>query len=505
MAKTLGPAVLIALIIACFPLQSHDLFWHLKTGEVILGSGIPRTDPFSEHTSGEWINHAWGFDVAAHAVDRAFGMNGLLVLRLILAGGLACLLCLAMLRRGLGGGASLSVTALALALARHRLDLRPDALAHMLFAVLLLQFDARKTRWVPLLLLAWANLHASFVLGVGTAAFLFGCAWWRERKGEYVGLGVLSLAVPLINPFGWKAYAAPLALQVQVKTMGLVNPEWQAPTLRSFLPFFLAMAAFALLLLLQRRVLRAEHLLLLPLGLLAFTSLRFMGFLAVAIPFFLPVVRFKVLAGTAAFLALAAFGFSLAYFAPAGWGVDGTRLPVRETLFIQQAPLDGPMFNSPGFGGYLIYALHPRQKVFWDGRNELYVPLLQEVRTALPDAARWGVFLKKYGVEWALVKYQGEEQVRSGERMLLRPWSVNHFPPAEWKLVFWDDAGMIFVRRDRWRGAELIANPESLRWLASEMETGRLDRETASRELREKRRASPACRRAEWILTSLSL
>jgi hypothetical protein len=505
MGKTLGPAVLIALIIACFPLQSHDLFWHLKTGEVILDGGIPRTDPFSEHTSGEWINHAWGFDVAAHAMDRAFGMNGLLVLRLILAAGLAGLLCHAMLRRGFGGGAALAVTALALALARHRLDLRPDALALVLFAVLLLLFETRKSRWVPLLLLAWVNLHASFILGVGTAAFLFGCAWWRERKGEYAALGLLSLAAPLVNPFGWKAYPAPLALQVQVKTMGLVNPEWQAPALRSFLPFFLAMAVLALLLLFRRRALRVEHLLLLPLGLLAFTSLRFMGFLAIAVPFFLPRVRSRIMAPAAALLSFAAFGFSLTSFAPVGWGVDAARLPVRETQFIQHAPLDGPMFNSPGFGGYLIYSLYPRQKVFWDGRNELYVPLLREVRTALPDSARWGVFLRKCGVEWALVKYQGEELVRSGERVLPRPWSVNHFPPSEWKLVFWDDAGMVFVRGNRWADPGFQANPESLRWIRGEMQAGRLDREAVSRELREKRKASPSCRRAEWLLTSLDL
>ena len=141
--------------------------------------------------------------------------------------------------------------------------------------------------------------------------------------------------------------------------------------------------------------------------------------------------------------------------------------------------------------------------MFWDGRNELYPALLQEVHEALPSAAGWRGFLDKYGIRWAVVRYQGEETVVSPEGKRLRPWSLSHFPPSEWALVCWDDAGMVFARREGLLVPEWAVNPESERWIREEVRAGRLAGETARSELERKVRESPECRRAARLLRSV--
>jgi len=492
----------MVIIISCFPIQDFDLFWHLKTGETILAHGIPRQDPFCPNSTGDWINHAWGFDVVAHAVDAAGGVTGLILLRLLIAGGLGALILLSLLRRGFGAPLSLAIMALALALARHRLDLRPDELAHVLFAALLTLVAAKKWRWIPLLLLAWVNLHASFLLGIGVALFFYGLLWLRERKGEPLLLAASALLLPMANPFGWKAYVAPVLLQMQVKTMGLVNPEWQVPPLKPLLPFFVTAVLFAILLLIRRKSLSPEYLLLLPLAFLAFSSLRFIGFFAVAMAFFVP--RLKPMAAwPVAGLAMAMLGFSFVYYAPPGWGLDAHVLPVHETRFLSTLTPDSPVFCSPGLGGYLIYELYPRQKVFWDGRNELYKDLLTEAGASLHNSAAWEGFLSRHHVRWALVRYQGEEQVRSMGGTRILPWSVTHFPFRDWLLAYWDDAGMVFIRRGASAVPELYLNPESTRFDVQELKSARLDATRARRELEDKLKENPECRRARRLLTAL--
>ena len=46
--------------------------------------------------------------------------------------------------------------------------------------------------------------------------------------------------------------------------------------------------------------------------------------------------------------------------------------PVDAVRYLRQHPLSGPMLNSYGYGGYLIWAGEPADGVFIDGRGDLY-------------------------------------------------------------------------------------------------------------------------------------
>jgi len=48
------------------------------------------------------------------------------------------------------------------------------------------------------------------------------------------------------------------------------------------------------------------------------------------------------------------------------------RWPVKAVQYLEQHPAPRPMYNNLRYGGYLIYALDGRNKVFIDGRNDIY-------------------------------------------------------------------------------------------------------------------------------------
>src|SRR5262249_23622713 len=58
-----------------------DLWWHLRTGQLILEtSHIPHTDPFSfTRTGSPWVAHEWLSEVAFYEIWKYTGATGLIV------------------------------------------------------------------------------------------------------------------------------------------------------------------------------------------------------------------------------------------------------------------------------------------------------------------------------------------------------------------------------------------------------------------------------------------
>jgi hypothetical protein len=94
------------------------------------------------------------------------------------------------------------------------------------------------------------------------------------------------------------------------------------------------------------------------------------------------------------------------------------------------------MFNNYGYGGYLVANL-PEQKVFIDGRGDLYelggafADFLQVAR--LKPAAFW--VLRSYGIRMCLLERD-------------EPLAVVLAEHQDWKRIYSDDKSVIFVRQD---------------------------------------------------------
>lgn len=77
----LGLLLFWTFLLGCTPMGSFDIWWHLKTGQLILGGrGIPQVDWYLFTDWGRpWIDLHWGFQVLVALLYSLGGVNLLIV------------------------------------------------------------------------------------------------------------------------------------------------------------------------------------------------------------------------------------------------------------------------------------------------------------------------------------------------------------------------------------------------------------------------------------------
>lgn len=224
------------------PMSATDLAYQLRAGADFLETGlISSADTWTFTANGlGWNNQQWGAQAILAATFNAGGWAGLFLLRAALVGIAFGLLTLAINRRNpaLDGRSEALLTLVAFVVATPALALRPQLFGIVLFAACLaLIADRGRHRgrlWlIPVIAVAWANLHGSFVL----APILLGLTWIEDvheripRAWVTLAIAIVTALATLANPTGaaiW-AYAAGLSLDPSVT--GRVT-EWQPLTLR---------------------------------------------------------------------------------------------------------------------------------------------------------------------------------------------------------------------------------------------------------------------------------
>ena len=168
--------LIAALTATIAPMSTVDLAYQVRAGELTLGSlAVLREDPFTFTAYGDpWLNQQWGAGVLFAAVHGLAGWGGLVVLRAVLvAAGVGLVMAGAGRWLAPRHAALLALAGFIVGIAS--LGLRAQLLGIVLFAAVLaiLAWRDRHPRliWaVPLLVLAWANLHGSFFLGPAAVA-----------------------------------------------------------------------------------------------------------------------------------------------------------------------------------------------------------------------------------------------------------------------------------------------------------------------------------------------
>lgn len=474
------------LTIACASVRKlfdPDLYWHLATGRWIAAHhAIPRADPFSYTSSGHWDYSDTLASLYFYAASVLGGVPGIEIATALLVGATAFVL-LGLLRDAAAETApsprlrdATSAVALAIwgAAVSFRVGPKADWFSFLGFAVILLAVSragARRTArplflLVPLFVL-WANAHRGgtfglAALGIATCAFFASTA--TRSLAPRAALATLCCAVATIaNPVGVRYLTA--AFDVSTRAAFRAEfPEW-APMQASF-PFRVA-PAFSLLVVLalawlvtdRKRPLEPVKVLAVLTTALAVYCVRFAPFAALALAplavktmgrFTDRLVRSSFVTvrpifgelGAAAFaIALVAGDYVVAVPPPeAGVGVLTWKLPVVASEFLAAHPPPGRMWNSFNFGGYLLDALGPEQKVFIDGRNDTVYSLahFEETMRAGRDVAAFDDQVRRFDVTFAVVECKELE-------CKPKPWLVER---SEWTLVHWDDRALVLVKRD---------------------------------------------------------
>ena len=216
-------------LLACFPNQDMDIWWHLKTGRAILhGTGIPMQDTYTIAAAGhEWIDLHWLFQTAAAYLYDHGGMEAL-----TMAGAATAVLAVA---AGILGSSSPSVAPFmvilwlpALLVMSSRFFVRPEIITLGCLATYL--WVLRRAEIKPALLwllvpiqIFWVNVQGLFCFG----PFLLGCwmidRWWhgfpeqrRSLRRDTAAPAISVLLACFANPYGWRGAVFPLTL---AKTM----------------------------------------------------------------------------------------------------------------------------------------------------------------------------------------------------------------------------------------------------------------------------------------------
>jgi len=452
-----------------------DTWWHLRSAQYTLSSGMIYTDPFSFTKAGQpWINHSWGAQIILYAVWQLGGNFGLsiYVAALATAG-------MYVIYRMSAGSVYLRAFTLVIGASTAAVfwSPRPQMLSFFLSTVILYLLHLHKRRkidrlWlIPVIMGIWGNLHAGFSIGF---IFLFGSIAGEvlgnifNPKGEYVVpwtgirkmimVTLASIAALVINPYGLQMLAVPF----QTLSIGALQnfiQEWNSPNFheRQTWPFvFLLIGLFGAVGASKKRMDWSDFVLA--------SGTAFMGLLAgrniavfavVATPILTehldsvlvergwvvqPVRRIttRMARLNAVLVAVVLLGALLKILLVLDnktvTQAQEEYLPVKVVSRLAAERPAGPMFNSYNWGGYIMYYL-PDYPVFVDGRTDLYGDdfLSNDYLKTATGSPGWRDTLDQYGINLVVVEAQ------SGLARSLRE-------EPGWTLDYEDTMAVVFVR-----------------------------------------------------------
>ena len=468
-AMLVSTLVVLAVLTVRGRFDDPDLWWHLRTGQIIWTErAIPRTDVLSFTThQAPWVPHEWLAQLSIYAAWNAGSYSGLMLwLCLTVSALLVIQYAVCSLYSGNAKVAFLGAL-VTWFFATEGLAIRPQVLGFTLLAseLLILHLGrARNRRWyflLPVLFAVWVNTHGSFFLGMIVLAvvLLFGSIpvsagllaarpLDAARRRALSWAAAFSAAGLFVNPVGWQLLAYPLRTIFDARLRLDAVTEWQSLSFDDVRAFgLLALAGGILLIVLVRRtVLYLDEVALLAVAFgMAILHQRLLfawGILAAPVlcrqladawddydparDLLLP--NALLILGSIA-IAFAAFPARSALISQVQRGS-----PVHAVDFILRARLTGRMLNDYVYGGYLSWAL-PRQKVFIDGRADVYA-----WTGVFADYGAWATLredprrlLDKYAIDFCLLA-QSSPQVR-----------VLRYLPG-WSERYSDSQAVIFAR-----------------------------------------------------------
>ncbi len=489
LAKTswLDRLLLLALfIIGARPLLDPDLGWHLRSGfDLLKNLKVPKFDSYA-YTLPDWpwVNHEWLADGIVAFIYQYLGPLTLVVLFALLIG---FIFLLAASITKVDFKYKILASLIALLAALPILGVRMQVITLLGMALILWKlYQYRKKAikhlwWIPVIFLAWANLHGGFTIGLVILAlffsvelvkFLFNHWWpkiygklriseatleWFQLKHLFI-IGIISGLATLINPYGWGLYLDFYKLFINPYTIAHIS-EWGQVSTASPISynFFVYLGLFIIVLLFTYRKVEPTRWIITGLFLylsflywrnMPFFMIMTVGFLAEIIQdhtslAFDKIARNKFILIVATIIIGLLSAQRILDIVPKTLNPDlNFRMggyPIDAVNWLKANPdkIGTKMFNEYGHGGFLVWQ-YPEQQVFVDGRmpfwqtDDKFVFFdSQYAIGAQPGAIE--MLEEKYGVDWIIIQPR-------------RPldWALSG--QDSWEQVYQDNFVVIYIK-----------------------------------------------------------
>ncbi|MDF1581489.1 MAG: hypothetical protein P1P74_12045 [Desulfuromonadales bacterium] len=467
---------------AFLPLFDPDFWWHLKAGQTMIEQkGLLQQDPFAFAHGGDTtarttfiLKGYWLWQITAAGLYNLLGFNGVSLFNLMVAALLGLPVYYRFQRQKIDPLIAVLLICGGFLLLTHSFQLeRPQTISFVFIALLLAlltRFEQNeRLDWkLPLLMMLWANFHGGFLVGDIVLVLFAGGAVIQYRRQiatvKHVLLWTMTgVAASLLSPTGWlafisfKHYNSSLlqnVIEYQSTLQGFEAGGYSVTILWVLIALYFAGV------LLSRRVYWPEFLVAIFLSWFSFMHMRNIGLF---VPAMLPVIgsvmqrafsnwlpprhsyvlRSLALLTGAGFLVWITTGFVERRI---DQGAVRQVYPEQVISFLENSELQGHMFNDYEYGGYLLWRLAPRIKVFIDGRGlgedvfADYRKIKSASQTRIDGRPEFDSLLSKYQVDFVVQQvYQGDGSIQ--------PLMTELLQRDEWVPIYQDNLVYVLCRQ----------------------------------------------------------
>lgn len=469
-------------------LVSADLGRHLANGRLLLTNPELLTTNFFSYTYPHFsfYNHHWGFGFITFQVFKNFGFLGLSFFYVLLS----LLSIVGVIYLALKKSTpiiTLSLSLLLFPLWILRTEIRPEVIS-LFFSVLLCllldfsqKLSLKKFFIIPIIFTFWINCHVLFPLGFiilgyywpvwildnlkNSSAKLFEIIFLSREGRKWIFLFILSFLFLLINPIGFNLLKAPYLLSLNYGYQILENQNlwflfqrnlWGEYVISWAIVFVFSIVLTVSLFLkkcLDKSTILSSLFLFFLWG-LSFNTARAVTYASIlALPllaqlitqlrsklhrYFLPIFFSITIAGTQL-----SFWNQHQFFSAIFYGNNFLSFQQKSIDFFKEQNLKGPIFNNYDIGGFLIFNLYPKEKVFVDNRPEAY-----------PAEFFSNIYIpaQQDDLEWKKLDEQYQFNIIYFYRHDLTPWAQSFLrhrinDRANWAPIYIDNFVILFLKR----------------------------------------------------------
>ncbi len=464
-------------------LTTADLGRHIKNGEMIFKGNfrVLNTCFYSyAYPNFPTINHHWLAGVLFFLIQQISQFTGLSIFYIILSL-ITFIFFFNIAKKQAGCKIACLIALLFLPLIASRAEIRPEIFTYLfsgIFLWILWHVQHKKIAFnylflLPIIEFLWVNTHIYFLIGPGLVFLfllnsLYNKASFKKIK-KIIIVFLLVIIVLFLNPSGLQGVIYPFKVFENFGYRPIENQSvWFLENLDHFdnvnldlfkILFFLSFISFVGLFLKNYKKINIMYFVLwLGFSYLSWTAIRNFTIFGL---FALPIISYNIsiilksnnknfnkqliniFYTIIAALIVVIFSFTYYSFIKHNFGIGLKNQVNASANFFKSQNIKGPILNNYDIGGYLIYHLYPKEKIFVDNRPEsyptnffkdVYIPLQQ-------NQTDWKKFSEKY--KFNAIFFSHKDATPWGQNFL-----ISILKDKNWLPVFADQYTVIFLKNN---------------------------------------------------------